>query len=132
MTGCNMPSKEDNHHIFTHYKDDDYGGDRKETYQKCPRADCFIDQVRNYDGSLKIKNPHLLSARSDYLYHLGFGIENNRLHEKFGDVKVSVQIDYKHCVVTLILLVCLYGRNTTKDEEFCHLHSGAVRYKSTS
>lgn len=81
-----MHNIEKNHHIFSHYEQDD--SDQK-TYNKCPHPNCFIDQVRNADGSLKLRNPHLQDAKSDFLYHLGFGTESDGLLEKFSDVKVS-------------------------------------------
>lgn len=77
-----MNNNKETHHIFSHYHDD-----HQETNKNCSHPDCFIDQVRNPDGTLKLRNPHLQDVKSDFLYHLGFGMED--LREKFGDVKVS-------------------------------------------
>lgn len=73
-------NNEENQHIFSHYEN---------INNKCTHKNCFIEQVRHSDGTLKLRNPHLCSDKNDFLYHLGFGIENNSLCERFNDVKVS-------------------------------------------
>lgn len=111
-----MLNIDENQHIFSHYTED-YCDNEYQNHTKCLHSNCFIAQVRYPDGSLKLRNPHLSdNTKSDYLYHLGFGTEN-ALNEKYGDVKVSRQI----IVLCHYLLVCLYGRNTTKNEVVCFL-----------
>lgn len=76
------------HSIFNHYQEDDCDDDDQEKYQNCPYPDCFIGEVRHADGSLKLRNRHLADVKDDFLYHLGFGLQDN-LAGMFGDVKVS-------------------------------------------
>lgn len=84
-------------HIFDHYVEDDCSDDSAcaRNYENCSEPNCFINQVRYPDGTLKLRNLHLSQANSDFLYHLGFGTDRG-LHEMFGDVKVS--FTSTHCV----------------------------------
>lgn len=76
------------HSIFSHYQEDDCDDECQGNYQNCPHSGCFIEEVRYPDGSLKLRNRHLSDVKDDFLYHLGFGLQND-LAGMFGDVKVS-------------------------------------------
>lgn len=54
----------------------------------CPDEECIFKKVRNKDGSLKLRNPHLDDQEEDYLYHIALGKGVHDLEEMFGDVKV--------------------------------------------
>lgn len=85
-----MPCTRKNHHIFSHYQEDDRDDGYRESYRtKCTHPGCFINEVRNSDGSVKIRNPQLANVKSDFLYHLGLGTDSHDLQKMFGDVKVS-------------------------------------------
>jgi uridine phosphorylase len=47
----------------------------------------FEDPVRNSDGSIKLRNPHIQHMPVDYLYHLNIDPASQNLLELFGDVK---------------------------------------------
>lgn len=80
-----MLSSTESDHIFDHYYEND---ESEENYNSCPHPQCFIQEVRQPDGTLKIRNPHLSNGNSDFLYHFGFGTESD-LAKTFADVKVS-------------------------------------------
>lgn len=50
----------------------------------------YCDFFRYFNGTVRLKNPHLELMDQDILYHLALGSGSHDLVEMFGDVKVSL------------------------------------------